>query len=250
MLFEATSLNAKTGQPAIEHIRAALQAGAHAITANKGTIVHGYEELRDLADRKGKKFFFESTVMDGAPIFSLFRETLPAVRLRAFHGILNSTTNFILTGLEEGLSFDESVKKAQDMGVAETDASDDIDGWDAAVKVVALVRVLMGIPLTIEAVDREGIRGLTAEAVCAARAAGMPYKLVCRAWRSGGGVKATVKPEQVPFSDPMAHVSGTSSAVFLETDVLPGLIITENNPSIETTAYGMLSDFIRAVSRG
>ena len=248
VLFEATSLNARTGQPAIEHIRAALQSGAHAITANKGTIVHAYEELRDLAKLTGKKFLFESTVMDGAPIFSLFRESLPAIRLRAFRGILNSTTNLILTEMEDGLTFEDAIKKAQEMGLAETDPSDDVDGWDAAVKVTALVRVLMGIPLEIDSIQREGIRSLTGETVRAARAEGSPYKLVCRAWRRTAGVKAVVRPERVPLSDPMAHVSGTSSVVYFETDVLPGLAIVENNPGVETTAYGMLADFIHAVS--
>lgn len=248
VLFEATSLDAQTGQPAIDHVRAALESGAHAITANKGTVVHAYEELRDLAAEKGKRFLFESTVMDGAPIFSLFRENLPLVHLKAFHGILNSTTNVMLTGMEEGLRFEESLTKAQEMGVAETDAGNDIDGWDAAVKIVALVRVLMGIPLAVESVDRKGIRGLEGEIVRSARKAGTPYKLVCRAWRRGSGVKATVRPEQVPLSDPMAHVTGTSSVVYFETDIFPRLAITENNPGVETTAYGMLSDFIRAVS--
>jgi homoserine dehydrogenase len=248
VLFEATSLNAQTGQPAIDHIRAALEAGAHAITANKGTVVHAYEQLRDLAKEKGKHFFFESTVMDGAPIFSLFRENLPAVHVRSFHGILNSTTNLILTGMEEGLSFEQSLKRAQDIGVAETDATDDIDGWDAAVKVAALVRVLMTIPLAVESIERQGIRGLTGDMVRDAHRAGTPYKLVCRAWRSGAGVKATVRPERVPARDAMANVSGTSSIVYFETDVLPGLAILENDPGVETTAYGMLSDFIRAVT--
>jgi homoserine dehydrogenase len=249
VLFEATSLNAQTGQPAIDHICAALETGAHAITANKGTVVHAYERLRDLARDQGKRFLFESTVMDGAPIFSLFREALPAVHVRSFHGILNSTTNVILTGMEEGLSFEESLKRAQQLGVAETDATDDIDGWDAAVKIAALVRVLMQIPLAVESIERQGIRALTGEMVRTARKGGRPYKLVCRAWRSGAGVKATVRPEQVPATDAMANVSGTSSIVYFETDVLPGLAIVENDPGVETTAYGMLADFIRAVSR-
>ena len=118
VLFEASSLNVETGQPAIDHIRAALEHGAHAITANKGPIVHAYEELRDLAARQGKKFFFESTVMDGVPIFSLFRDNLPAIEVKGFKGILNSTTNVILTGMEQGLSFEESLRKAQELGVA------------------------------------------------------------------------------------------------------------------------------------
>ncbi len=103
-----------------------------------------YDELRQLAAAKKRRFLFESTVMDGVPIFSLFRDNLPAIHLRGFHGILNSTTNVILAGMEEGLSFDAALRKAQEIGVAETDASHDIDGWDAAVKVAALVTVLMG----------------------------------------------------------------------------------------------------------
>lgn len=248
VLFEATSLNAKTGQPAIDHIRAALEAGAHAITANKGPVVHAYRELRDRAAQKNLRFLFESTVMDGVPIFALFRDNLPTLSVRGFHGILNSTTNVILTGMEEGLSFQDSLKKAQAIGVAETDASDDIDGWDAAVKVTALANVVMDADLRVEVVEREGIRSLTGEGVRAARAAGRPFKLVCRVSRTAQSVAASVRPEQVPLSDPMAQVAGTSSFVYFETDVFPGLAITENNPGLEATAYGMLADFVRAVS--
>jgi homoserine dehydrogenase len=249
VLFEATSLNPQTGQPAIDHIRAALESGAHAITANKGPIVHAYDELRSLAAAKGRRFLFESTVMDGVPIFSMFRDSLPGVHLRGFRGILNSTTNVILTGMEEGLSFEESLAKAQQIGVAETDATQDIDGWDAAVKVAALVTVLMGVRIQLDAIEREGIGHLSGEAVRAARAQGRPYKLVCRAQRTQGGVKASVRPEQVPLSDPLAWVAGTSSIVYFETDIFPGLAITENHPGLEATAYGMLADFVRAVTQ-
>lgn len=246
VVFEATSLNVENGQPAIDHIRAALEHGAHAITANKGPVVHAYEELRDLAARRGKQFLFESTVMDGVPIFSLFRNTLPATEVKGFKGILNSTTNVILTGMEGGLSFDESLGQAQQLGIAETDASHDIDGWDAAVKVAALVNVILGVRLPPKKVDREGIRRLTGEAVRSARNAGAPYKLICRAQRTESGVSASVRPEQIPLTDPMALVGGTSSIVQFETDIFPGLTITEENPGLYATAYGMLADFIRA----
>jgi homoserine dehydrogenase len=248
VLFEATSLNVETGQPAIDHIRAALEHGAHAITANKGPIVHAYEELRDLAARQGKKFFFESTVMDGVPIFSLFRDNLPAIEVKGFKGILNSTTNVILTGMEQGLTFEESLSKAQELGVAETDASYDIDGWDAVVKIAALVNVVMGVRFRPQQVARKGIRELTGEAVRAARSAGRPYKLICRADRTQSGVNASVGPEQIPLTDPMALVSGTSSIIQFETDIFPSLTITEKDPGLYATAYGMLADFIRAVS--
>lgn len=248
VLFEATSLNVRDGQPAIDHIRAALEHGAHAITANKGPIVHAYEELRSLAAAKGKKFLFESTVMDGVPIFSMFREGLPLIHLKAFRGILNSTTNVILTGMENGLSFADSLKQAQTLGIAETDPTNDVDGWDAAVKTAALVRVLMRGSLRVEDVHRQGIGQLTQEMVQAARESGKAYKLVCRAWRENGKVMASVGPERVGLDDPLAGVSGTSSILQLETDIFPKLTITEISPGLEATAYGMLADFVRAVS--
>lgn len=249
VLFEATALNVQTGQPAVDHIRAALEYGAHAITANKGPIVHAYRELRDLARARERRFLFESTVMDGVPMFSLF-DQLPAIRLQGFHGILNSTTNVILSEMEQGLSFDEALTKAQDIGIAETDASHDIDGWDAAVKTAALITVLMDVPVRLEEIEREGIRDLTPQALRNARRDGWPFKLVCRALRTANGVKASVRPEKVLSTQPMARIAGTSSYVYFETDIFPGLAITEENPGLYATAYGMLADFVRAVTTG
>ncbi len=247
VLFEATSLNVKDGQPAVDHIRAALEVGAHAITANKGPIVHAFRELRDLAAARGKRFLFESTVMDGVPIFSLF-EQMPAIHLKGFHGILNSTTNVILGEMEQGKSFEDALRKAQELGVAETDATHDIEGWDAAVKTAALITVLMDVPVKLEEIEREGIRELTANAVRNARRDGWPFKLVCRARREGNGVKASVAPEKVLSSSPMGKISGTSSYIYFETDIFPGLAITEESPGLYATAFGMLADMVRAVS--
>ena len=246
VLFEATSLNVENGQPAVDHLRAALEHGAHAITANKGPIVHAHAELQKLAKDRGKRLLFESTVLDGIPIFSLFQENLPAIHLQGFRGILNSTTNVVLGGMEEGMSIEAALKRAQEMGVAETDARHDIEGWDAAVKVTALVVVLMGERLRPADVQREGIGSLTGKQVRAARAAGTPYKLVCSTRRTENGVVARVAPERVPLSDPLAWVAGTSSIVYFETDIIPGLCITEVNPGLYATAYGLLTDFIRA----
>jgi len=247
VVFEATSLNVKDGQPAVDYIRAALKHGAHAITANKGPIVHGYRDLRDLAAKQGKRFLFESTVMDGVPIFSFF-DQLPAIHLQGFHGILNSTTNVILSEMEQGLTFDDALKKAQALGVAETDATHDIDGWDAAVKAAALINVLMDIPIRLEDIEREGIRDLTPQALRNARRDGWPFKLVCRARRTATGVEASVKPETVLSTQPMAKITGTSSYIYFETDIFPGLAITEENPGLNATAYGLLADFVRAAA--
>jgi homoserine dehydrogenase len=247
ILFEATSLNVENGQPAVDHIRAALTHGAHAITANKGPIVHAYRELRDLAAAHNKRFLFESTVMDGVPIFSLF-DQLPTIHLQGFHGILNSTTNVILSEMGNGLTFDEALKKAQSLGIAETDATHDIDGWDAAVKTAALITVLMDVPIRLEEIQREGIRNLNPKVLREARMDGFPYKLVCRAKREGRAVKASVKPEKVMVSTPMGGTSGTSSYICFNTDIFPMLSVFEGDPGLYATAYGMLADFVRAVT--
>lgn len=247
LLFETSPVNYQTGEPAVTHLRTALEMGMHAITANKGPVVHAYRQLTELAESKGSKFYFESTVMDGAPIFSLFRDTLPAARLQGFTAILNSTTNLILTRMEQGHSMDEAIAYAQAVGVAETDPSGDVDGWDAAVKVAALVTVLMGIPLKPNQVQREGIRNLGAAEIRGALDKGMRWKLVCRARREGDGVVASVKPELVERSSPMFNTEGTTSIAQFETDVLGMLSIVESDPGPDTTAYGMLADFINIV---
>lgn len=248
VVFETTSLNHETGQPAIEYLRAVLKSGAHAITANKGAIVYGYEELSKLADSMGKRFFFEATVMDSAPVFSLFRETLPAAKLRGFTGVFNSTSNVVMESMEAGRSFDEGIKMAQELGVTETDPSHDVDGWDSTVKICALANVLMGTRLTPADVRREGIRGLTPRMLQTARAEGKPYKLVARAkFADEKLVSASVKPEQVGLTDSLGNVRGTSLAVHFELDMMPGLTITSHRPNLQSTAYGLLADFINAV---
>ncbi len=245
VLLEASSLNKRDGQPAIDYLRAALESGAHAVSANKGPIVFAYDELRALAREKKRRFLFESTVMDGTPVFNLFRETLPVAGLRGFRGLLNSTTNVVLAEMEAGRTLAEAVRRAQEIGVAETDPTDDLEGWDAAVKIVALARVLMGAPLRLEEVERVGIASVTPEQARAARAAGKPYKLVCRAERRGDAVHASVRPEQIPLTDPLASLTGTTSCLHFDLDVF-GLTLIEHKPGVEATAYGLLSDFLRA----
>jgi len=247
-VFEASSLNAETGEPAITHIRAAIEAGAHAISANKGPVVHAHRELTALANAHGLRFFHESAMMDGAPVFSLFRETLPVIELRGFRGVLNSTTNVILECMESGMSFDDAVREAQRLGVAETDPTNDIEGIDAAVKVVGLANVLMHGSLTLSDVDRTGICGLTPADLREARQNGEAWRLIAQAHRqSDGAIAASVTPERIRADDPLYSVRGTSLAIGFETDVFRELSIAERDPGPEATAYGMLSDFINAV---
>ena len=248
VVFETTSLNPETGQPAIEYLRKSLQAGAHTITANKAPIVYAFDELNELAIGQGKRLMFEATVLDSAPVFSLFRETLPAVKVRAFSGAFNSTTNVIIETMEAGRSFDEGVKTAQELGVAETDPSHDVDGWDSIMKVCAIARVILHAPLLPSNVRREGIRGLSPATLQAARAEGKPYKLITRAIvNADGSVSASVRPEQVAATDPLGGVRGTSLAIHFELDMMPGLTIMSHRPNLQSTAYGLFADFVNAI---
>ncbi|MCJ7512273.1 MAG: homoserine dehydrogenase [Anaerolineales bacterium] len=247
LLMESTPVNYETGQPALDYLKTALEIGMHAISANKGPVVHGYEELTGLAEARQLRFLFESAVMDGAPIFSLWRETLPGAVLTGFRGILNSTTNYILTRMEAGESYAEALAHAQQIGIAETDPSGDVQGWDAAVKVAALVTVLMGRACTPAQVEREGIASVTPERIRQAKAAGQRWKLICSAGWEGNVLTTRVAPEPIDSGDPLFNVSGTSSALTFFTDVLPALTVIEGNPGPETTAFGMLADFLRVV---
>ncbi len=247
VLFENSPVNYETGQPAIDHIKTGLNLGMYVATANKGPVVHAWHELKALAKAKNRQFFHESSVMDGAPIFSLFRGALPAAQLLAFKAILNSTTNLILTRMENGESFDDAVKYAQKIGIAETDPSGDVDGWDAAIKIAALATVLMDKPLKPAEIERTGIRGITPGMIADAKAQGKRYKLICNATREGDTIHGRVAPEMVPMSSPFYSVEGTTSIIEFVTDVLGNLTLIESDPGPHTTAYGLLADFVNAV---
>lgn len=243
-MFETTPVNPQSGQPALDHIRKALEYGMHVVTANKGPVVHGYRTLTALAKKKGKRFLFESAVMDGAPIFALFREPLVCANLISFKGILNSCTNLLLEMMEQGQTLEEAVAYGKSIGITETDPSNDIDGWDASIKVAALVTVLMGVPLTPQEVDRTGIRDVTPEMIAEAKAAGERWKLVCSAEQVDDRIVTKVTPQRVGPDSPLFSVNGTSSYCQFKLDVLPGLGVLESDPSPETTAYGLLADML------
>jgi homoserine dehydrogenase len=252
VMFENSPVNTKTGQPALDHIRTALELGMHAITANKGPVVHGYRELTALAKSKGKTFGFESTVLGGSPVFSVFRETFPLAELSSFKGILNATTNIILSRMENGESYDEAVKYCQSVGVAETDPTNDVDGWDAAIKVAALITVLMDTLFTPQQVNPRGIRGITPEMIEKAKAEGKRYKLVCSVEKMGDQINARVAPELLDSTSPLYGMMNSSTGIAFRTDVLPDYSITVSEREgmaggpIET-AYGLFADFVNAV---
>jgi len=249
VMFENSPVNTQTGQPALDHIRAALNLGMYAITANKGPVVHGYRELTALAESKGRKFKFESTVLGGAPVFSVFREAFPLAELSSIKGIFNATTNIVLSRMENGESYEDAVKYCQSIGVAETNPTNDVDGWDAAIKVAALVTVLMDTPMTPQQVNPTGIRGITTEMIAKAKAEGKRYKLVCSAEKVGDKVTASVAPQLVDSASPLFGMMNSSTGITFRTDVILDYSITQTEREglkggpVET-AYGLFADFV------
>lgn len=244
VLFETTPLNINDGEPATGYIRNSLVRGASVITANKGPIAFSYSELKALAAECGGSFRFEGTVMDGAPVFNLVERCLPSTRVLSFSGVLNSTTNLILTGMESGRSFQDSLAEAQACGIAEANADHDIDGWDSAMKAVALANVWMNAEAHPHDVERVGIRDVTAETVMAAAASGAAVRLVSRGRLTGGGVKLTVSPETLPLASTLGAVRGTSNALVIHTDLMGELAVVETDPGVDQTAYALLSDLL------
>ncbi len=244
VLVELSTLNISgRGEPAVSHVRAALQRGRHAVTANKGPAAFTYRELSRLAQEQGVRFLFESAVMDGAPVFSLGR-ALAGARVTAISGILNTTTNFVISRLEAGESMERAIKTAQELGFAEADPSLDLDGWDAAAKIAILANFYLGADIDPLKVERRGIADLTPAAVVRASAAGKRLKLVCRAWMENGSVRAVVGPEEVPAGHCFAAVSGKSAALRLETDMMAPLWIVQEDPGLADTAAGVIQDLL------
>ncbi|WP_206458607.1 hypothetical protein [Anaerovorax sp. IOR16] len=248
VMLELTPLQIFTGQPAIDHLKCAMKRGKHAITANKGPIAWAYDELKELAKKQGVCFYYETTVMDGTPIFNLVEDTLKFCKVTEVSGILNTTTNFVLEELAKGIPYDEVMEEGRRRGFVEADPSMDMEGWDAAAKTTALLNVLMGANITPKDIDRKGIEDITEENIKEAANRGCCIKLFCRGVIEDGKVVGTVKPIEVPMDELIAHIDGTSSAVSITTDLMGKLTIVEHNPELLQTGYGVFSDLIRVIA--
>src|SRR3989475_6472741 len=244
VVIELTPLRIAARQPALDHVIAALESGKHVVTANKGPVVYHYRRLRALARTHRVGFRYEGTVMDGAPIFNLFQETLLRAHVLSFEGILNSTSNSILSEMEAGRTYAACVAGAKERGLLEADPAMDLEGWDATVKACLLANVLMGGRLRPEDVPRQGISTMPADAVRAAGAEGKRMKQVARGWRQGRAVRASVSLEAIGPDHPMFSVNGTSSSVAVRTDMLKEFQIVERNPGLRQTAFAVYSDLI------
>ena len=248
VVVESTTLDIERGEPATSHVRVALDGGAHVITVNKGPAAFAYHRLAAAAAKARRQFRFEGAVMDGIPVFNLVDELLPAVRVTGFRGVVNSTTNYILTAMEHGETFDAALAAMQHAGIAEADARLDVDGWDAAAKTAALANALLGARITPHDVEREGVTAASADAILQARNTGRRVKLVASARGRGPGVRARVGLLELAETELLAGLDGPQNAIVLETDLLGEIAVVELGSGLTQTAYALLSDLL-AIAR-
>ncbi|HLG61588.1 MAG TPA: hypothetical protein VKY19_06625 [Ktedonosporobacter sp.] len=258
LLIELTTLNPQDGEPALTHIRTALSLGMDVITANKGPVAHQQAALQALAQNQQALFRFESTVLDGLPLINLAQFTLQAVNIYAFRALLNSTSTLVLSLIEQGHTFDEAIRQAQQLGIAEADPSYDLEGWDAVMKTTILTNNLLEGLLTPSMVQRTGVRGLSPDDIRDAARTGTPIRLVSRASRLAAGVQAIVSPERLNSDDILLTGKGSASVISLETEAMGTITLVEHDPEVQPshstiqhnnaavlqTAYGVLSDLI------
>jgi homoserine dehydrogenase len=243
VLFEMSVLDL-SGEPAASHIREALRAGLHVITSNKGPVATHFQQLTRLARKRDVRFLYEGTVMDGAPVFNLVRQNLPGTRIHSIRGILNSTTNYILTQMEQGTSFEAALEYAKNKGITEADPQLDLDGWDSAAKLSVLIQSLMGGNVKPEDIERHSISEDIGRRVRAAVRRDRRLRRVARAYRQGGKVVGKVELQELEIFDPLASIRGLSNILILNTDTMHELAIIKNDPSVDQTAFALFSDLV------
>jgi homoserine dehydrogenase len=255
LFIEASSTNFVDAEPGWTSIRSALGLGMDVVLASKGALVLYYSDLMELARSRGKTVSYSATIGAPLPILELTNRALVGTSVLGFEGVLNSTSNVILQAMIEGKSYDEGVHVAQELGIAETDPTLDVDGWDAAAKAAIVANAAFGSSLGINDVSREGIRGITPAEVRAAVEAGSTLKLVSTASRRDGVVVAAVRVEQRGPVDPLGRLRGSEMGAVIHTDPLGDFTATVENSGGVTggiaTAYTVLRDVINlARARG
>jgi homoserine dehydrogenase len=275
VLVELTVLERDHAPLATAHIERAFSLGMDVITANKGPIAWNWRRVAAAAAAAGRRLRFESTVMDGLPVFSLLEQALPDCRLLGFQAVFNATTNVILDTVAAGGSFNEALAHAQAGGYAEADPSHDVDGWDAACKAAALANVAMDAGITPADVHRQSLRDVPAQRAQAARVSGRRLRMVTSVWREQAGpaapagpatdarasaaagtpagaaphelagpVRARVRAEELDIDHPLASLAGESLGVVLHTDLMGDVVVCERDALLPQTAYGVYADLL------
>ncbi|MBC8171534.1 MAG: homoserine dehydrogenase [Anaerolineae bacterium] len=240
IVIEASPSNFETGEPALTYCYTALEAGKHLVLANKGPVAVDYAGLRQKAAEQGLSLYFEGTVMAGTPSIRLALEALAGCTITRFRGILNGTTNYILTQMENGLSYADALKQAQDLGYAETDPTADVDGWDAAGKLIILSTALFGTKLTLADLSVTGISGISSADIQAAQTANERWKLIAEASPTGG----SIRPIRLPLSDPLTGVAGGTNAITYTTDLMGDITLIGAGAGRVQTGFALLADLL------
>ncbi len=244
IVCEMTYTDIQTGQPATDHCHAALENGKHVVTSNKGPAALFYKDLRELADQVGVQFLIEGTVMSGTPVINLARNELAGNDIAAIRGILNGTTNFILTNMEAGRAYDDVLKEAQELGYAEADPTADVEGYDALAKVTILANVVMGADLKPNDIPCKGISKTTLDDIAEAQTQGKRWKLIGEIKREKGKLSASVSPQMIDLSHPLAGVMGAVNAVTFTTDLMGDITMTGAGAGRIETGFSILTDIL------
>ena len=235
-------------EPAREHLLAAMRAGKHVVTANKQVLSQHGEELYEAAREAGVQLRFEAAVGGVVPVIRVIHETLAAAHIERVHGIVNGTTNFILSEMARtGASYGDALGEAQRLGFAEADPAEDVSGRDAAAKMAIIARLAFGAPVRLDDVPYEGIENLTAEDIGYARELGLSLKLVGSAERIDGGVAVRVYPAFLYGEHPLAAVNGSFNAVTIESPAITEITLSGPGAGGSQTASAVLGDVVSAM---
>ena len=246
VLAEATGTNLHDAEPGMSHIRTALSQGIHVITANKGPVALAANSLLQLAHQQQVQLRMEATVMAGTPVLSTIREGMAGAQISAIRGILNGTTNYILSAMAAGRDYAEVLAEAQAQGYAEADPTADVEGYDALAKTLILAAVVFGKSLTPEQVARQGITTITRENMQAAMQNDKRIKLIASLHldTESGKLEARVEPVELPLSDPLARIDGVTNAITVQSDTLAEVTVIGPGAGRLQTGQGLLADLI------
>lgn len=244
VLLEAASTNFEDAEPGWSYVQDALARGMDVVLASKGALVLHYQALMRMARERDQRVLFAATVGAPLPVLELAERVLVGATITGFEGIVNATTNQILSSMLEGASYEEGVRQAQSIGIAETDPTLDVEGWDAAAKAAIIANTALGANLRLDDVQRQGITGVTESDLREARANGQAIKLIARARRSNGEVRATVRPERRPLADALGRLSGQQMGIVFETEPLGRVAATVQQTGGIPTALTVLRDVV------
>ena len=244
VLCELTYTDLKTGGPAIDHCKTALESGINVVTSNKGPAALKYPEMKKIADANNVKFMIEGTVCAGTPVINLTDGPLAGCEISKIKGILNGTTNYMLSEMEKGMGYDEVLKVAQDLGYAEADPTGDVEGHDARGKVTILANIVMGASLDINDVSCEGITKITPGDIQKAKDQNSRWKLIGTVEKKDGKVIGSVEPQMIELSHPLAGVMGATNALTFTTDLLGDVTIVGPGAGKIETGFSILTDIL------